>query len=187
MKGLIGKIEKYVYDNTPYSDVAYLAHVESVRMNALKLASKMKADKTIVEVAALLHDIGKIKGVENHHIESAKTARKLLGKYGCDNKFIEAVEHCIIAHRSSKSIKIGSIEAQIIKDADGIAFLDVYAGTWLSSFYFMWNIKKFSFEEGVKQTKAKIQRMYDKIETNYGKKLAKSNYDELMRMLSFLK
>lgn len=187
MKDLIGKIEKYVYDNTPYSDVAYRAHVESVRMNALKLASKMKADKTIVEIAALLHDIGKIKDQENHHIESAKIARELLGKYGCDNKFIEAVEHCIIAHRASKRIKVKSIEAQIVKDADGIAFLDVYAGTWLTFFYFMWNVKKFSLEEGVKQAKDKIQRMYDKIETSYGKKLAKANYDELMRMLSFLK
>jgi len=137
MKNLIKGVEKYVYDNSPYSDKAYNAHIEAVRMYALKLASKLNADKTIVEVAALLHDTGKIKDQENHHIESAKIARKLLENYGCDKKFIEDVIHCILVHRASKKDKAKTIEAQIIKDADGIAFLDIYAGTWLTFFYFM--------------------------------------------------
>ena len=47
-------------------------------------------------------------------------------------------------------------------------------------------MKKLSIEDGVNQTKLKIQRMYDKIKTSYGRKLAKHNYDELMKILSFL-
>jgi uncharacterized protein len=185
IKGLVKKVEKYVYDNSPYSDAEYRAHVESVRKHALKLAEKLKADKTVVEVSALLHDTGKIVDQENHHIESAKIARLLLAKYGCDEKFIEKVEHCIIAHRASRKMKAKTIEAQIIKDADGLAFLDPYTGTWIIFLYFMWGKKKFNIQKGIEQEKAKIQRMYDKIETKYGKKLAKPNYDMLMRMISF--
>jgi uncharacterized protein len=187
MNKLVKNVEKFVYDNAPYTDAPYRAHVESVRMNALKLASKMKADRTVVEVSALLHDVGKIRSQENHHIEGAKMARAFLTKYGCDNDFIEKVEHCIMAHRASKRMDAKTIEAQIIKDADGIAFLDINAGTWLDLLHYMWGDKKLSMEEGVKQEKLKVRKMYDKIETSYGRKLAKANYDELMRMLSFLK
>jgi putative nucleotidyltransferase with HDIG domain len=63
----------------------------------LLLASKLKADKHVVEVAALLHDSGKVKNIDNHHIESAKVATILLRKYGCDKKFIEDVIQCILS------------------------------------------------------------------------------------------
>lgn len=187
MKELIKAVEKYAHDNLPYPKTAYGVHIEAVRKYSLELASELKADKDVVEVSALLHDTGVTIDVKNHHVESAKIATKLLGDYGCDKKFIEHVADCILSHRSSRKEKAKTIEAQIIKDADSLAYLDVHAGMWLTMPYFTWTQSKSDFEEGIRQTRTKIQRMYDKIETKEGKKLAKPNYDELMRMLSFLK
>ena len=68
-------------------------HVVLVRKHALKLADKVKADKKIVEVAALLHDIGRIKyKPKNHEITSAKETEKILKKLKLDEEFIKKVK-----------------------------------------------------------------------------------------------
>ncbi|MFH1473317.1 MAG: HD domain-containing protein [Candidatus Aenigmatarchaeota archaeon] len=182
---LVRIVEEYVFSNPPPRDILYLSHVDSVRNYALLLASKIKSDKLVVELTALLHDIGKTKDLKNHHIESAKIAEPLLRKHGCDEKTIQKVVNCILTHRAERDDKAETIEAQIIKDADGIAFLDIETGTWIAFLYYMWLERKLSFEEGVKKTIIKTENMYEKIETEEGKSIASSNYNKIKSLLSF--
>lgn len=60
-------------------------HVQLVRKYAVELAKIENADVEVCEIAALLHDIGKCKGRENHHI----TGRNLAGKFLAKNRIRE--------------------------------------------------------------------------------------------------
>ncbi len=182
---MIKKIEEYVYKN-PWDAPTYLSHVEAVRRYALNLASKLNADKTVVEIAALLHDVGKIKELENHHKASVEIAKKLLQKFDADKNLIDRVAHCIEVHRASREDKAETIEAQIIKDADGLAFIDLNTGTVFSFLFGRWTANKLSFKEGLLNTKIKVRRMHEKITTDYGKELAKPMYERLMSLFLFL-
>jgi len=61
----------------------YNNHIKVVVKNALKLADIKNADKEIIEIASLLHDIGRAHGLKpgeenNHHIVSARRAEGIL-------------------------------------------------------------------------------------------------------------
>ena len=89
------------------------------------LAEAEGADLEIVRAAALLHDAegsqtsGGNEGRKEHHQASADFARKILEAEGWPENRIQAVEHCIRAHRfRDTSEPPASLEAQVIFDAD---------------------------------------------------------------------
>ena len=81
-------IEKFVINKL---DTLNWMHVKGVRPIARALAKKEKANLEIVDVAVLFHDITKpnYKDELNHHLTSAKTAKKFLNRIKADKKFIE--------------------------------------------------------------------------------------------------
>jgi len=98
-------------------------HVERVKNLALHIGKAEKADLKLLEVAILLHDIGrrdemKTKGAFCHAIQSGKIARKILPKYGFKQKKIDEIVHCIEAHRYRNDIVPSTIEARVLFDAD---------------------------------------------------------------------
>ena len=62
-----------IHDIEHCLDVARISYI-------LAFENGIKIDKEIVYGAALLHDIGRAISVENHEIESVKTAREILKK-----------------------------------------------------------------------------------------------------------
>ena len=129
-KKIIKEAEKYFRENLPESrmkerdtppEKEYLNHVLGCRKYALLLAEKYKADKFIVEVAALLHDIGADAGRE-HAEESAKMADKFLSSLTINNETKIKIIGCIKNH--SMGSVTNNIEEQIIQDADGIIFIE---------------------------------------------------------------
>lgn len=100
-------------------------HVERVRSIGIRLAKEEKADRGIVEAAAMLHDIRKNdemrkKGSFCHAESGAKEADKILKKIGLDERLIERIVHCIRTHRKRKGNAPVSPEAKILFDADKI-------------------------------------------------------------------
>lgn len=183
-ESLVKKVENYVYRINPW-DISikfYILHINAVRKYALLLAKKLNADKKVVEIAALLHDVGRNR--KEHHIESAKIAERLLLKFGCKKDFINNVTHCILVHRSSRKDRPKTIEAKILKDADALAFLDPSTGTMIGTLYWLWT--KYNFEDGIMEMKNKIKRMHRKISTDYGKKLARPLYDQNVNLFQFI-
>jgi uncharacterized protein len=103
-------------------------HVVRVSKIAEILAEKEGADQEIVRAAALLHDARGSSPNEDesragHHLASAEFAYGVLDEKGWSNDRIEAVQHCIRAHRFRSTEKPKSIEAKVVFDADKLDVL----------------------------------------------------------------
>ena len=114
------------YSNTdPVHD---FSHIERVFHMAQRLALVEGADLEIVSAAALLHDAeGTTPGSDSrrdHHLRSAEFAAMILKQEGWEQDRIEAVQHCIRAHRYRDDREPPeTIEAKVIFDADKLDVL----------------------------------------------------------------
>ncbi len=98
-------------------------HSERVLQTALAMGRRMSARLDILAPAALLHDIGRheesqSRGVICHAQHGADLAPPLLRKLGYGEEDIQAICHCIRAHRYRGGIEPASLEAKILFDAD---------------------------------------------------------------------
>ena len=101
-----------LYDN---SDATHaFDHVLRVTRLAEHLAQAEGADVIVVRTAALLHDCARQE--PDHHLAGAARARRLLAEQ--PGAFVEAVVHCIAAHRFSSPPQPQSLEAMCLCDAD---------------------------------------------------------------------
>lgn len=91
-------------------------HVLRVLALAERIAASEGADGDIVRTAALLHDVAESEDRDAHHLLGAQRARELLA--GEPQAFIDAVAHCIEAHRFRHEPQPRTLEAQILSDAD---------------------------------------------------------------------
>ncbi|MDN3491213.1 Pycsar system effector family protein [Winogradskyella bathintestinalis] len=74
----------------------------------------------ILKLSALLHDVGYIKGCENHEEESVKIATTFLKEKNADEELIKAVTDCIMATKFDTKPS-GKLD-KIIRDADSSHF-----------------------------------------------------------------
>ena len=104
-------------------------HIERVYRMADKLARLEGADLEIVHAAALLHDS---RGSDpnsgerlSHHEASARFAELVLREEGWSQVRIQAVQHCIRAHRyrGEQENEPQTIEAKVLFDADKLDVL----------------------------------------------------------------
>ncbi|MBB3204932.1 uncharacterized protein FHS27_000699 [Rhodopirellula rubra] len=94
-------------------------HVLRVLASARAIQAEAGGDLAIIELAALLHDVGDAKfhdGVER----SAEFAREILSGLGAEDDLIEHVAHIVdnISFRKGESAKPLSLEGQVVQDAD---------------------------------------------------------------------
>lgn len=106
-------------------------HVQRVYQMAEHLAQSEGADMEIVRAAALLHDaVGALPDDAQvrtaHHYASAHFARQVLEEEGWPEARIQAVEHCIRAHRYRSTESPQTLEAKVLFDADKLDVL----GAW---------------------------------------------------------
>lgn len=112
-------------------------HIQRVYYLAKHLALKEGADLEIVCAAVLLHDVNspeasdvKVPTIDSvsqepekdreiHQYHAAQFARTILGNEGWEESRIEAVVHCIEAHRyRGSSMNPLTLEAKVVFDAD---------------------------------------------------------------------
>ncbi len=102
-------------------------HVTAVVTLATKLAHLTGADPEVVEAAAWLHDVRK-DTKNNHSVEGAKFARKILPKTNFPPEKIEPVARAIEEHMGlwrEKPLKM--LESQVLWDADKLAKIGLTA------------------------------------------------------------
>jgi len=165
------KIRKLVQKKFDKEDWQY--HMLPMIENALQLARIYKINRDIVELAALLHDIGRAEKGDDaeHHIVGVPIAKKILKKFNYDQKIINKIEHCIESHRSLRGPKPRTILAKIIANADAMAHFDVLP------VLIYYRGKKHNFEETIKWVRKKIERNWrKKITLPKAKKLIEKKY-----------
>lgn len=121
---VLEEIEKYKNESEDHYDF-WNEHIKYVVFEALSLADEFGADKEIVELGALLHDIALITKVgerKDHHINGEILAKELLMRRGYDAGKMAKVLACVRNHRSSKNAS--SIEETCVCDADILAHFD---------------------------------------------------------------
>ncbi len=106
-------------------------HVLRVLRMAEQIGSSLDADLDILRAAALLHDAASAhpadpEGREQHEKRSAQFARQVLEAEGWEQEQINAVLHCIRAHRFRGSEQPQSLEARILFDADKLDVLGAF-------------------------------------------------------------
>lgn len=100
-------------------------HIKYVVAEALKLADELSADKEIVELGALLHDIALVSKVGtkvDHHINGAKIAQDILTSFNYPKDKMQKVINCVLHHRSCKNAE--NLEEMCVCDADILAHFD---------------------------------------------------------------
>lgn len=111
-------------------EVHNFEHVLRVKAMAERIGKSEGADLEIIEAAAFLHDSrgaspeegGKAR--KEHHIASAEFAGEVLTDKGWSIDRIQAVQHCIRAHRfRHNGERPESLEAQCLFDADKLDVL----------------------------------------------------------------
>ena len=124
METLLLKTEKYVFSlltKELNNDFLYhnLSHTQRV-VNAVKELivgeNVSEVDANILLLAAWFHDVGYIKGCENHEESSTKIATNFLEEYNIDDSIIESVNKLIRA--TKMNVDPDTVLEKIIRDAD---------------------------------------------------------------------
>lgn len=174
-------------------------HVERVTKLALKIGKIERADLDVLEVAAILHDIGrreemKSKGRFCHAEKGAELAKVILEKLKIDKQDIDNVCHCIISHRNRNNHEPKTIEAKVLFDADkldsigavGVARDFLFAGYAGSKTLYTGNEKKLSKQNkdyayskedsAILEYEVMLKKVKNKMKTKAGKKIAQERH-----------
>ena len=180
----IEEIGKYVEDFFRERDKEYCGtvwfykhHIEIVYNIGLELAEKYGADKEVVGLAALLHDVGKAIDPEKHDEAGALEAKRILKEYGYPEKTIEKVSHCIESHMCEAK-QPETLEAKILSTADVLC-------KFKTPFFFILfaSGKRLSPEEVIDKIKIKIEKDYKRVFFGDEKEEVRKQYEALKTMV----
>lgn len=121
---LIARVEEFA---RPYCELAegpgLWIHTQLVRQFALRLARVEGVDPQVLEIAALLHDIGKLKAQENHSVRSYELSKVFLESVDLPQTTKERILECVLKHSSRFASGDNSIEVKVIQSADVLGTL----------------------------------------------------------------
>jgi putative nucleotidyltransferase with HDIG domain len=179
----IKKIEQLVRDRFEESDWKY--HTAFVVEYAKKLAKIYKVDKDTIELAAILHDIGRAEteNYEKHHIVGVSEAEKILKNFNYSEDIIREIKHCVESHRRNLGPKPKTMVAKIVANADAMAHLDTVPAL------FYWRGKAGDdFEDVIDWVNNKIKDDWEKkITLPKAKKMMKEKYKAIRLLLDSIK
>ena len=174
---LISAVRAFAIKNSEKDDIHGFPHVERVLYLCEMISEEVQANILVLQVAALLHDIGRLKEEKdtegrNHAEISAEMAMEFLRTI--DHELSKAdlfnISHCIRAHSFSNKIIADTIEAQILSDADKLDALGAI-GIYRTIGFTIKNGG--GIREVLEHLKEKILKLYDLIYLDYSKTMAK--------------
>ncbi len=95
-------------------------HVIRVYKLAKTIAEKEDANKFIVQIASLLHDIGDQGSAELHAQSCADAAEEFLRQFNLDAETLDHIKSCILTHPARLSRNAETLEARIVADSDAM-------------------------------------------------------------------
>lgn len=187
-------------------------HTKRVLKVAKYLAKREGADQFVVELAALLHDIGRIdeakaknNGKDINHAEvSAIKSRMLLKQFDLADETIKNICHAILAHRFRvQTEKPKTIEAKVLRDADkldglgaiGVARAYIWLGEYnIGQIYisrkdwskFDINSDDSKHDSLQREWTVKLSKIKNQMFTKSGKKLAQKRHNTMKKFIKDL-
>ena len=124
---ILSIVKKFAIEKTAKDDIHGFSHIKRVLNLCLDIGKKLGANLFILEIAVLLHDIGR-ENEENdiynrNHAElSAEMSLDFIKSQGfqISQEEIDNIIHCIRAHSFSNKTIPRTLEAKILSDADKI-------------------------------------------------------------------
>jgi exopolyphosphatase/pppGpp-phosphohydrolase len=98
-------------------------HVQLVRRFALELTRLEHVDADVLEIAALLHDIGRDGGGRHHSERSYELSKQFLAGVDIDERKKKLILECIRYHSSRFAGGEYETEVQVMQCADALAVL----------------------------------------------------------------
>ena len=174
---ITAKKKMIALDGTAHS----YAHVDRVFRTATFLAKQEKADVELVQVGAILHDIGRALG-QPHNETGARLAEEMLRQIAYPQDRAKKVAKIILYHPLEFRDKLETLEEKIVWDADKIDLL----GAMGIARAFHWGgrrdfdtVVEYCFEEGL--------RIYERLNTQTAKRIAAKRHVRTKTFLSALK
>jgi uncharacterized protein len=155
-------------------------HVNRVLKIATFLAEREQADVELVQIGAMLHDIGRAVG-EPHNETGVKVASEILKKIDYPPEKREQVSRIVLRHALPFRDELQTLEEKIVWDADKIDLLGA-AGI---ARVFHW-LGKRPFETVAKDCFEDLKPIYNLLNTQTAKKIAKERYRRTIAFLSAL-
>jgi uncharacterized protein len=153
------------------------AHVDRVFRIATYIAEKERADIELVQIGAILHDIGRTVG-EPHNQTGAKLAGEILSGTDFSHERSDKVARIILYHAIPTRDKLETLEEKIVWDADKI---DLLGASGIAR-VFHW-LGKRPFETVVNDCFEELRPIYDLLNTGTAKRIAKARYSRTMAFL----
>lgn len=177
-------------------------HIHRVVNNALAIQSREGGDKELIELAALVHDVGDHKFHDDPNAQD-KLITKMLAELGADDEKIQQVLSVVkqVSFKGGKeNLEVDSLEAKVLQDADrldalgaiGIARAFAYGGNKNRMIYEPDETPKDfqSFEEYKNDKGHTINHFYEKLlklknmmQTETGKKMAAHRHEFMEEFL----
>jgi len=169
-------------------------HTQRVRNLCMHIGRVEGADTEILEIAALLHDIGRpyqdeSKGKICHAEKGAEMAGALLEQYPISAEKRNNVIHCIRCHRFRGNCHPETLEAKVLFDADkldaigaiGIGRAFQFAGEVGAKLYNPFvnpkDTEPYTEEDtGYREFKLKLSKIKDRMLTTEGRRMAKERH-----------
>ncbi|MDR0929965.1 MAG: HDIG domain-containing protein [Oscillospiraceae bacterium] len=153
-------------------------HIKVVVKHALALADQYGADKEIVELGALLHDISmpaEYGARSEHYLYSAEMTEKILIELDYPRERLEHVKACVFNHAGRNAPLRCTIEEHCVADGDGLAHFDRIP----SLFSLAYSLHKMELEEGRAYVKRRLTDDYNEL-SEPTKKAFESKYKTIM-------
>ncbi|HNZ41454.1 MAG TPA: HD domain-containing protein [Clostridia bacterium] len=156
-------------------------HIKKVVEHALYLADLYGADKEIVELGALLHDISmpaEYGSRSAHYVYSADMAEQLLTDLNYPQNKIERVVKCVYNHSGRNQHLRTTIEEHCVADGDALAHFDRIP----SLFSLAYNLHGMSLEEGREYVKKRLQNDFSEL-SEQTKEMFRKKYETIMEVV----
>ncbi len=177
---IITTIREFAIKNTLNDDIHGFPHVKRVLNLCLYIGINLNANLNVLQIATLLHDIGRLKengpiSKPNHSEISANLASDFLNSsyFKFSKNDLENIIHCIKAHSFSSKITPHTLEAKILSDADKLDAIGAI-GLYRTIAYTLKN--RGNLNDVIKHLEEKILKIKDILFLDISNEIAEKRY-----------
>lgn len=181
---IISIVRKFAVENSEKNDIHGYAHVERVYNTCVKIGKKLNANLKVLQIAALLHDVGRIyeksdKLKRNHAEISADMSKEFLSSKGVSivQDEFDNIIHSITAHSFSNKIIARTLEAKILSDADKLDALGAI-GIFRTIGFTLENSG--GIDQIIEHLENKILNLREQMFLDYSKKIAEGRHKTIL-------